>query len=262
MRVLFTVVHNATHFLRPWVDYHVDHFDEIFVLTHECVGDSCDVLDGIEEAYPYLPILKVTHRYRYDADWLMRVVRRFQAFLLASYDTAWFLAADEFLATRDQPLGDWLDEFERAGRIFGRATGYEIVHRLDLDEPAIDWTAPGPLLRRRRYWYECKKYSKPVGGATPIFWEPGFATATNVSDPPDPGLQLIHLHRIDYEHCLQRHREAVSSEWRPLDKQAGPYRHNRIDEPTLLERWLLCNADNTREFADFSEIPDNIRSLF
>jgi hypothetical protein len=261
---IFTMVQNDTVFTERWVDYHAQFFDVVYVLDHDSEGDAEEVLWGIRQVTAgreHVSVLPVHNYCSYDAPWMVRIVRQFQAFLLQSYDVVAFTAVDEFLATRQGDLSGWLEIFGSSGAWATRAAGYEVVHYRDQEQP-LDWHAD-LWLPQRKMWYPCQKYSKPVLSKFPISWTPGFSNASNMSDvlTVSDDLLLLHLHRIDYDTCLRKHRETRAREWAPADKNAGPYRHNRLEEPEALSRWMLCNADDTANYATLEPIPAVIRDL-
>lgn len=257
MNAIFTIVQNDTTFTKRWVDYHSDFFDAVFILDHDSVGDATEMLEHIKQQ---ASVVQVHYPYSYDAAWMARTVRHFHAFLLQSFDTVCFTAVDEFLVPRGGgSLGDWLKSFRASAEGAARADGYEVVHYKG-QEPPLDWDA-SLLLPQRRMWYSCRMYSKPVAGKQPIFWMPGFSDATNVPAAIDVGLLLIHLHRIDYDECLRKHREVRAREWLPAAKIRGPFRQNRVEEPDALSRWMLCNADDSGNYATLEEIPERFKVI-
>lgn len=251
---IFTLVQNDNTFTARWVQYHRRFFDCVYVLEHDTRGDGVEMLKGLADD---LLILPTHHRYSYDADWMAQTVRQFHSFLSQSYDVVAFTAVDEFLVAPRGSLGDRLKAFQASEAWALRATGYEVVHDRD-QEPPLDWAAAS-WLSQRHVWYSSTMYSKPVLGKRPIYWMPGFADASNVPQAADPGLFLVHLHRLDYDECLRKHREARVREWLPTARNEGPFRQNLIDEPDTLSRWMLCNSDDSANFAKLEEIPPYVR---
>ena len=69
-------------------------------------------------------------------------------------------------------------------------------------------------------------------------WEPGFHMRSDGQLNLDPDLYLVHLHRMDYEICLARHRWRRERSWNQRDLDAGWAVHNRITEEEEFERWF------------------------
>jgi hypothetical protein len=90
-------------------------------------------------------------------------------------------------------------------------------------------------------------------------WSEGFHEEYNApDDPADPSLLLVHLHRVDYDSCLQRHRETASRDWSTEDVVRGDGGQNRIAAPEEFERWFRSgpDLDSPREL-----IPAHIRAV-
>ncbi len=114
-------------------------------------------------------------------------------------------------------------------------TGYEVLHLKDAEPPlALD----RPIFEQRRHWYRNPGYDKPLLATVPMSWVPGFHTRTDNQRNPDPGLRLIHLHRMDYGICLARHRARQEREFDQEDVDTGRGYHNRIVEESDFERWF------------------------
>jgi hypothetical protein len=258
---IFTIVQNDSTFTKRWVDYHGQYFDDVYILDHDSVGDAAELLEqlGGTAGREHVSVIPVHHLYSYDAEWMAQTVRLFHSFLIQSYRMVAFTCVDEFLVPAQGSLAEWLEMFSTSEAWAARATGYELIHRKE-HEPPLDWAADR-WLAQRRTWYPSHTYSKPVIGKQPIFWSPGFSDASNIPAGASSSLHLIHLHRIDYDECLRKHREARSREWLPFAKNVGPFRQNRLEEPEALSRWMLCNSDSSREYATLEEIPETIKGL-
>ena len=76
---------------------------------------------------------------------------------------------------------------------------------------------------------------------------------------PDPGLFLIHLHRVDYEYCLARHRASAGREWPEDDLRFNLSWHQRIAEPAEFRDWFFGGED--LEGTPRQEIPERIREV-
>lgn len=257
---VFTIVQNESRFLPVWLRCYTQQVpvEDIYVLDHQTTGDAADVLVEACQAARVENVLPVTHEHSFDSFWLTHITRYFQQFLLMSYRAVLFTAADELLLPRNRDLLGYAakmgsDEI-RAG------TGIEVVHKRDSEAP-IDWTQP--LVAQRSSCYTCYRYSKPVLATTPVYWSAGWYQATNypLKREPDPNLVLLHLHRIDYDYCLLSHREKTARTWKPDERNEGVFRHNLVEEPEQLSRWLLCHADEQSSYAKLSEIPSELKEF-
>ena len=64
------------------------------------------------------------------------------------------------------------------------------------------------MLEQRGYWFAADGYDKPALATAPTPWKVGFHGRERRRLNIDPDLRLIHLHRIDYELCRERHRRS------------------------------------------------------
>jgi len=244
-------------YLPAWAAYYAEGlpYADVYVGAHDPVGDHLDAVDRVRNAHG-IEIIGLHHEFSYDREWLPRTVQCLQQLLLQSYSVVIFSAVDEILVPR-QGWAEYLEGLD-AGMVI-RAAGYEVVHRRD-QEPPLDLSQP--WLLQRNWWYPAKRYSKPVISAgVPIYWRPGFAGADNVPDgqAADENLRLLHLHRIDFDICLARHREAVARRWVPGDRRDGPWRYALLEDVSMLEKWILADADDPSRYAALQMIPDDVK---
>jgi hypothetical protein len=253
-RAAFTIVRNEARYLPIWLDYYGRHFDpgDIYVLDHDTTDGSTA---AIRDSCTVVPV----HRDRiWDHVWLTGVVEDFQAFLLRTYETVLFTDVDEFIVpdpARHDGIAAYMESTE------GRAaccTGYNVVHYPD-EEPALDFSRR-PLLEQRRYWRPSPQYSKRLIGRVPLRWGVGFHREFNVPEAePDPDLYLVHLHRVDYEDCLERHREAAGGRWSEEDLKFNLSWHRRVVEPGDFEDWFFEGEDLEGQGREL--IPEAVRRV-
>ena len=253
-RAVFTIAQNESRFLPLWLRHYGRHFEpsDIYVLDHDstdgstaALGDSCHVV----------PV----HCDRiFDQMWLTGTVENFQSFLLRSYAAVLYAEVDEFVvpdASRYPDLGAYIDQLREPA---ATCTGYNVVHHPDEGEPPLRFDEP--VLRQRRYWYPSRKYSKRLLGRVPLSWNVGFHEEFNApTTRPDPDLYLIHLHRVDYDYCLARHRRAASGNWNQEDLQFNLTWHQRVVEPDEFRTWFYEGED--LDGAAPEVIPDRVRDL-
>lgn len=250
-RAAFTIVQNESVFLPLWLQYYQRYFDhsDIYVLDHETTDGSTDGLAG------RCHHLRVHRDRSFDHAWLNGTVTAFQSFLLRSYAAVLFSEADEFVVA-DPAESPGLDRYiERfTGRV-ARCTGFEVVHD-PAEEPSLQFEQP--ILPQRKYWQRSPMYSKPLIAREPVQWTLGFHEAASHPDiQPDPGLLLVHLHRVDYGYCVARHRATASRNWNEQDVQANYGFQNRLVEGDAFETWFVRGLDNReREL-----IPDHLKAV-
>jgi hypothetical protein len=69
----------------------------------------------------------------------------------------------------------------------------------------------------------------------------------------------VHLHRVDYDACLSRHRAAAARDWNEVDVVRGAGAHNRIAEDAEFEAWFRGATEGD---APAELIPEHVRSVF
>jgi hypothetical protein len=257
---VFTIAQNETRFLPAWLNCYTREVppEDIYVLDHQTTGDAADAMIEACQVAGIENILAVQHEQSYDSFWLSLITRYFQQFLLMSYRAVLFSAVDELVLPLQGSLVDYANTITSSTTPVCK--GYEVVHDKD-NEPAIDWDKP--LVAQRKHCYHCRAYSKALLATTPLYWGGGWFRATNVphTQEPDPNLILLHLHRIDYDECLRFHREKSARTWKPEERREGIFRHNMVEDPEMLSRWLLCNADEQSEYAKLIEIPERFKEF-
>ncbi len=260
-KAVFTIVQNEPTMLPLWVRHYSRYFDpqDMYVLNHDSAGDGLDVLKGLQADHGF-NVLPVHHQWSYDHLWLAKLASEFQRFLLMDRFVVVYSDVDELvLPMPGSGLYTFEDYFKQMEPAYTRCSGFEVVHHVAM-EPPLDFNAP--LLHQRMWWYPAARYSKPLVSRVPIYWQPGHHRATNVPSAlaPDPNLLLIHLHKVDCDATLRRHQEISGRPWQQADKQSGPCRHNCLEDRDRVERWLICNADDTGEYAPLTEIPELVRN--
>ena len=250
---VFTIVQNETRFLPLWLKHYSRHFDrsDIYVLDHDSTDGSTD---GLED---HCNVVKVHRDKSFDHMWLKGTVQDFMAFLLRSYSAVLFTDVDEMIAPDPDRYPDLPTYMARTEGPAACCTGYNVVHYPE-EEPALDFNQP--VLRQREYWHPSPQYSKRLLGRVPLAWNVGLHQEFNVpSAAPDPDLLLIHLHRVDYESCLERHRSNASRDWPEDDLAFNLSWHQRVVEGDEFDDWFYRGDDlegNARV-----PIPERFRDL-
>jgi hypothetical protein len=225
------MAHNEALFLPIWWRYYAQFFspDDIYILDH-------DTTDGSTSGPGFVRI-KVSHPV-VDWGWHRDMLQEQQHRLLKRYDIVLCTDADEIVARdpRSGDLGNYLDHFDLD---FVTCRGYEILHIQQSEPPFDPWR---PVLEQRRHWFFNPAYSKPLLARVPMFWHGGLHTRTDGAIRTDSSLYLIHLHRMDYELCLARHRQRTSVQWNNRDLDEGWAYQNRITEPEQFKRWFYNDS--------------------
>jgi hypothetical protein len=226
-RAMITIVNNEPVFLPIWLAYYSRFFapEDIYVLDNESTDDA---IEG--GGFVRIPAAhdRVDHR------WMVSAVEGLQQELLARYDIVVFTDVDELIAPVPQrgTLGDYLDRFEEE---WVNCLGYEILHQRD-EEPAL--RLDRPILDQRHHWFYNDGYDKAAIATVPLSWNPGFHGRSDFHFNLDPDLRLIHLHRVDYDICLERHRIRSRRRWADDDAEQGWAAHNLITDEAAFRRWF------------------------
>lgn len=248
---LFTIAQDETDALQLWLAHHRAYAPtaDLYVLDHESAGDAALALqDAQAEGVTVVP---VRHDTSFDYDWLTRTVEDFAGFLLRSYESVGFAEVDELL----WPVTGTVEELlETLPGPFVRAEGRCLVHHHP-DEPPLRLNQP--LLAQRRHWYRSERYSKICLFRQRVYWKNGFHEAYNVpaTQRATPALINLHLHQADYTRALRRHQRNAGRRWDARFRLSDLGVHQRLDNPSELERYLLANLDSPREYAELEDIP-------
>jgi hypothetical protein len=249
-RALITMVHNEPVFLPIWLGYYSRFFapEDIYVFDNETDDGST-----AGEGFVRIP---VRHN-RVDHRWMVRTIQTLQHELLDRYDMVLVTDVDEIVAPdpRQGTLGEYLDRFDED---WVNCLGYELLHARDEPPLQID----RPILAQRHYWYFNDAYNKAALATKPLDWTPGFHGRTDGKYALDPDLRLIHLHRMDYELCLERHRTRSRRRWARRDARRGWAGHNRIVDEHEFDRWFYEDAYFERFAVKPEEIPEQWRAAF
>jgi Glycosyl transferase family 2 len=249
-RALITMVHNEPVFLPIWLRYYSRFFgpEDIYVFDNE--SDDGSIARG---GFVRIPV----RRRRVDHRWMLRTIQDLQHELLERYDMVLATDVDEIVAPDPLwgTLGEYLDRFDEE---WVNCLGYELLH-VRSEEPPL--RLDEPILAQRRYWYFNDAYNKAALATMPMQWTPGFHGRTDGSYNLDPDLRMIHLHRMDYEICLERHRARSRRRWARRDARRGWAAHNRIVDEAQFERWFYEDAYFERFEVKPERIPEAWRGL-
>jgi hypothetical protein len=226
-RAVVTMAQNENIFLPLWWKYYSRFFaeEDIYILDHETTDGST--------SGPGFVRIPVSHPV-VDWGWHRDMLQQQQHRLIENYDMVLCTDVDEIVAP-DPATGDLGDYMDRFSADFVNCTGYEILHCRETEEPLNVYQ---PILEQRSRWYHNPAYSKPLLATVPMHWHGGLHSRVDGQTSPDPALYLIHLHRVDYEICLQRHQQRMSRPWNKRDVDEAWGYQNRITEAARFERWF------------------------
>jgi hypothetical protein len=250
-RAVITMVHNEPVFLPIWLRYYSRFFgaEDMHVLDNESTDGSTE-----RAGFVRIPVAHDT----VDHTWMVRTIEELQHELVARYDAVLVTDVDEIVCPRPEfgTLGDYLDRFDEE---YVNCLGYEILHR-PAAEPPLDLRRP--ILDQRGCWFFNDGYDKAALATVPMRWRPGFHGREDFGFRPDPDLRLIHLHRMDYELCRERHHTRRRRAWAQQDEQLAWAAHNRLTEDAELDGWFHDDSGFAGIPITTERIPPSWRGLF
>lgn len=196
-------------------------------------------------------------RDRVDAVWYAQTTGDLQHELLDRYDVVLVCDVDEIVAPVPEwgTLGEYIDRLEEE---WVNALCYEILHVKDEAPLRLDQ----PILDQRRFWFPNDAYDKAVLTTEPMTWRPGMHGRADHQSKLDPDLRMIHLHRIDYGICLDRHRSRLDRRWADEDEREEWALHNRITEEADFDRWFYTDSNFPFIPIRLEEVRPSWRGLF
>ena len=249
-RAVVTMAHNEALFLPIWWHYYSRFFlaDDIYILDHE-TSDGSTSGGGFVRVQVSHPVV--------DWGWHRDRLQEQQHKLKRRYDVVLCTDADEIVAPDPATgtLGDYIDRFEDE---FVTCRGYELIH-VRGREPQFDPSRP--VLGQRGHWFFNPVYSKPLLARVEMEWHGGLHQRTDGRVNEDPDLYLIHLHRMDFDLCLERHRQRMARPWNQRDVDEHWGYQNRIVDAGAFERWFYEDSCSDTPIA-IEPVPERWRGLF
>lgn len=250
-RALITIVNNEPVFLPIWLRYYSRFFapEDIYVLDNDSTDDVIN-RGGFER----IPV----SRNGLDNLWMVHKVETLQRELLSRYDVVVVTDVDELIAPAPEmgTLGQYLDRFDEE---WVNCLGYEILHMKETEPPL--WL-DRPIMQQRHHWFYNDAYDKAAVTTAPISWKPGFHGRDDGRYNLDPDLRLIHLHRVDYDICRDRHRSRSRRPWAELDAAQGWGGHNFITEEPAFGQWFYEDSCFENLEIKLEEIHPTWREVF
>lgn len=246
-RAAITIVHNEAVFLPIWLGYYSRFFgpQDLYVLDNETTDGSVE-----RDGFVRIPVANN----EVDHIWMRETIEGLQHELLDRYDTVLVTDVDEIVSPVPEwgDLGQYIDRLEEE---WVNCMGYEVLHMRDR-EPALDTRKP--VFDQRGWWYPNDAYDKPALATEPMTWKAGFHARADSHARFDPDLRLIHLHRMDYDLCLQRHRIRNRRRWAERDQREAWAVHNQITEEHEFARWFF--EDSSCEGIEIK--PEKVRATW
>lgn len=248
-RALVTIVRNESVFFPIWLRYYGQFFDadDIYVFDHGSTDGSTEVGGFNREI--------VTHD-TVDHRWMRRTIQKKQNELMESYEVVLINDVDEIIVPNPETYGTLGDFMETFTDDFVNCTGFEVLHDRET-EPPIDLERP--ILEQRGWWFPNFAYSKPLLAQVPMKWFDGFHARQDGVANFDHDIRLIHLHRMDFELCRERHRFRSGIAWSDDDLESQSGYQNRITEEERFAKWFYEDSCTIWDI-DKQPIPEIWRS--
>jgi hypothetical protein len=249
-RAVITIVHDEPVFLPIWLRYYSRFFapEDTYVLDN---GSTRSTVAG--GRFVRIPAAHDT----VDHTWMVRALENLQHRLIARYDVVLVTDVDEIVAPNPASgnLGQYLDRFDEE---WVNCLGYEVLHMKDHEPPL---RLDEPILAQRGHWFFNDAYDKAALATVPMHWRPGLHGRSDFHYNLDPDLRMIHLHRMDYDICLARHRARSRRRWAEQDRLKGWAVHNRIVDAAEFARWFYEDSGFENLQIKPERIPDPWRGV-
>jgi hypothetical protein len=230
-RAVVSMVRNESVFLPIWLKYYSQFFssEDIYVLDHETSDGSTSCPGFVRIPVSHLVV---------DWGWHRDKIQQLQHDLIQRYDMVLCTDVDEIVAPHPDKgtLGDYMDQFTAE---FVNCTGYEVLHLKDAEQP---FDLSRPVFEQRFHWFFNPVYSKPLLARVPMYWHGGLHSRVDGQVVEDTSLYLIHLHRVDYDICLSRHKQRFEQLWNQRDLDEGWGYQNRIVEDDRFDHWFYNDS--------------------
>lgn len=184
-----------------------------------------------------------------DAHELFTSIKDFHRELLNDYEYVIPTDVDELIFHKDG-LDTYINRMQRPQ---AKCAGFEVIHMPDV-EPQFDSALP--LFSQRGHWFRSPvHYDKTLITSRPLDWTIGLHSCRDANEPVDIDLLLIHLHRFDYQTCIDRHLRFSKLEWSDDTVKRNYNWHYRTDDESRIRDWYF-STDSA-----ITRIPDHIRNL-
>jgi len=204
-KAIITIVENGNKFLPIWYRYYRNFFSEkdIYIFDYGTTDESLDNINA--------NIISVQAHNIENVPQGNKLINNLKTELLEQYTYVMYADYDEIIYYEDG-----LDKLLEQHQEYYTLYGYEIVQNRKEEGP-IDWDKP--ILDQRHYWYRAPMYDKSLITRKDFTWAFGNHSITRekITKPKGggkriehvllkpkyvPGLLLLHLHKVDYNHAL------------------------------------------------------------
>lgn len=261
-KAIITIVQNGNQFLPIWYRYYSKFFQpqDIYILDF---GTTDGSLDGIQAN-----IIPISNHSVEVVPQGNKLINDLKTDLLKKYQYVVYADYDEIIY---YPGG--FDALLHKNQEYFTTRGYEVVQNRKAEGP-IDWNRP--ILDQRKYWYRCESFDKPLITQIDFTWAAGNHSAfkqkviekirrtgvgmemgvasrriENIVLKPKfvPGLYLLHLHKVDYNHALAIH---IRNANRKATATVGGF-HNFFDGKEF-ESWYKEAEDKVVKMPDLRSV--------
>ena len=244
-----TFVKNEKVFLPIWLKYYSKYFnvEDIYVIDHESDDGS---LEECLKRYKF-NVIKVHNEY-YDDIWRLKTAYQKHAELLQRYEYVLYTDADEIVIPDPSKYRDLKDYITRHDTDCVACVAYELIHLRERESP-IDLGRP--ILEQRKYWYYNGFYNKSPLLRIPLerVYETG---AESKGYGRDNDLWLLHLHKLDFDLCWDKHMKLAAVKHNPECIKKGLSFQFRINDLKGFTRFF-----NTRH-PDYAKLHTNKLSIY
>jgi hypothetical protein len=263
---VFSIMQNEDIFSRIWVNHYskLVPTSDIFILNHNTSTEKA--MKHLEDfKLEGVNVININNSVSFDHEWLRDTVKDYQKKLLESYEVVIFAEADEYIVVdpskTNLSLSEYIFEFFKDGvKNTIRCTGYCVDHVITL-EPPLDLSRP--ILAQRSRWRRTLMFDKPLISNQPCDWHIGFhwIEGKENSHTPDRNVLLLHLHKMDYYLCLQKHAESSRRNWSEKDISERIGEHNYISGDVDLYKWFVSGSKFQKTGNELIKYPDYIKNI-
>jgi hypothetical protein len=250
-RALITMVSNEPVFLPIWLRYYSRYFApaDIYVLDHDSPKET---MSG--GGFVRIPVDHETVDHR----WMVSTIEDLQHELQERYDVVLVTDVDEIVLPNPRfgTLSDYIDRFDEE---WVNCLGYEILHVRESEPPL---RLDRPILEQRGHWFFNDGYDKAALATVPLRWNPGFHGRSDYQFNLDPDLRMIHLHRMDFDICLERHRVRSRRAWAEHDSANRWAVHNQVVDEEHFRHWFYEDSCVEHLEIQLETIPEPWRGAF
>jgi len=208
---LITIIQNGNEFFKIWYKYYTQLLPEknIYVIDYNSTDGSTNNINCNIIKYADYNVENIPQGNQLINDLKSELLKTFDYVIYTDYDEIMF-----------HPKG--LESVIASKEKYYTTSGYEIVQNRRLEAP-INFNLP--LIPQRNYWYRCPTYDKPLITSIDFTWAfgnhsasirlPSGRQAAILQPNYVANLYLLHLHKIDYTHCLALNQKNIAEKKEP-----------------------------------------------